>query len=80
MRGGQGVSTRAGAGELMGQRAKRTTTVTVDLGDLKALWQAWCQAHGITPSHAMDRKATRAPAPLGCASRRSENERPLASN
>jgi hypothetical protein len=55
----------------MGQRAKRTTTVTVDLGELKAPWQAWCQAHGITPSHAlrnairqaMDRRATRAPAP-----------------
>ncbi|HMZ53982.1 MAG TPA: hypothetical protein PKV55_04000 [Nitrospira sp.] len=55
----------------MGQRAKRTTTVTVDLGDLKAPWQAWCQAHGITPSHAlrnalrqaMDQRATRAPAP-----------------
>ena len=55
----------------MGQRAKRTTTVTVDLGDLKAPWQAWCQAHGVTPSHAlrnalrqaMDRKGTRAPAP-----------------
>jgi len=55
----------------MGQRAKRTTTVTVDLGELKVPWQAWCQAHGITPSHAlrnahrqaMDRKATRAPAP-----------------
>ncbi len=55
----------------MGQRAKRTTTVTVDLGDLKAPWQAWCQEHGITPSHAlrnalreaMDRRATRAPAP-----------------
>ncbi len=37
----------------MGQRAKRTTTVTVDLGELKAPWQAWCQAHGITPSHAL---------------------------
>ncbi len=56
----------------MGQRVKRTTTVTVDLGELKAPWQAWCQAHGIiTPSHAlrnalrqaMDRRATRAPAP-----------------
>ncbi|WP_413936775.1 plasmid mobilization relaxosome protein MobC [Nitrospira sp. BLG_1] len=55
----------------MGQRAKRTTTVTVDLGELKAPWQAWCQAHGITPSHAlrsalrqaMDRRATRVPAP-----------------
>ena len=55
----------------MGKTAKRTTTVTVDLGELKAPWQAWCQAHGITPSHAlrnalrqtMDRKATRAPAP-----------------
>ncbi|HMS85918.1 MAG TPA: hypothetical protein PKD12_19925 [Nitrospira sp.] len=55
----------------MGQRTKRTTTVTVDLGELKALWQAWCQAHGITPSHglrntlpqAMDHRATRVPAP-----------------
>ena len=55
----------------MGQRAKRTTTVTVDLGDLKAPWQAWCQDHGITPSHAlrnalrqaMDRRAERAPVP-----------------
>ena len=68
MRGGQ---IWAGTGELMGQRAKRTTTVTVDLGELKAPWQAWCQAHGITPSHAlrsalrqaMDRRATRVPAP-----------------
>jgi transposase-like protein len=55
----------------MGQRAKRTTTITVDLGEIKAPWQAWCQDHGITPSHAlrnalrqaMDRRATRAPAP-----------------
>lgn len=55
----------------MGQRAKRTTTVTVDLGELKAPWQAWCLAQGITPSHAlrnalrqaMDRKGTLAPAP-----------------
>jgi hypothetical protein len=55
----------------MGQRMKRTTTVTVDLGELKAPWQAWCQDHGITPSHAlrnalrqaMDRRATQAPAP-----------------
>jgi len=55
----------------MGQTAKRTTTITVDLGDLKAPWQAWCQAHGITPSHAlrnavrqaMDRRGTRASAP-----------------
>ena len=55
----------------MSQRAKRTTTVTVDLGELKAPWQAWCQDQGITPSHAlrnalrqaMDRRATRAPAP-----------------
>ena len=55
----------------MKQTAKRTTTITVDLGELKAPWQAWCQAHGITPSHAlrnvlrqaMDRRATRAPAP-----------------
>ena len=55
----------------MGKAAKRTTTVTVDLGELKAPWQAWCQQQGVTPSHAlrnalrqaMDRKATRAPAP-----------------
>ncbi|MDH5195398.1 MAG: hypothetical protein OEW32_17055 [Nitrospira sp.] len=55
----------------MGQRTKRTTTVTVDLGELKASWQAWCQDHRITPSHAlrnairqaMDRRDTRAPAP-----------------
>jgi hypothetical protein len=66
-----GVSTWAGAGELMGQTAKRTTTITVDLGELKAPWQAWCQDQGITPSHslrnalrqAMDRRATRTPAP-----------------
>ncbi|MGE0642372.1 MAG: plasmid mobilization relaxosome protein MobC [Nitrospira sp.] len=53
----------------MRQRAKRTTTVTVDLGELKAPWQVWCQDHGITPSHAlrnalrqaMDGKATQAP-------------------
>jgi len=65
------VSTKVDAGILMGQRAKRTTTVTVDLGELKAPWQAWCQAHGITPSHAlrnalrqaMDRRASQAPAP-----------------
>jgi hypothetical protein len=37
----------------MGQRAKRTTTVTVDLGELKAPWQAWCQDHRITPSQAL---------------------------
>ena len=55
----------------MGQRAKRTTTITVDLGELKAPWQAWCQAHGITPSHAlrnalrqaMDQRAIQVPAP-----------------
>ncbi len=55
----------------MGKAAKRTTTVTVDLGELKAPWLAWCQAHGITPSHAlrnalrqaMDRRTTQAPAP-----------------
>ncbi|MDX2250995.1 MAG: hypothetical protein NW202_01800 [Nitrospira sp.] len=60
-----------GAGDLMGQTAKRTTTVTVDLGELKSPWQAWCQHQGVTPSHAlrnalrqaMDRRATRAPAP-----------------
>ena len=55
----------------MGQTAKRTTTITVDLGELKAPWQTWCQDHGVTPSHAlrnalrqaMDRRATRAPVP-----------------
>ncbi|MGE3483840.1 MAG: plasmid mobilization relaxosome protein MobC [Nitrospira sp.] len=55
----------------MGQTAKRTTTVTVDLGELKAPWQAWCAQQGITPSHAlrnalrqaMGRKGTQAPAP-----------------
>ena len=55
----------------MGLTAKRTSTVTVDLGELKAPWQAWCQDQGVTPSHAlrnalreaMDRRATRAPAP-----------------
>ena len=55
----------------MGQTAKRTTTVTVDLGELKAPWQAWCEQQDVTPSHAlrnvlrqaMDRRATRAPAP-----------------
>ena len=55
----------------MGQTAKRTTTITVDLGELKAPWQTWCQDHGVTPSHAlrnalrqaMDRKATRASVP-----------------
>lgn len=69
----------------MKQTAKRTTTVTVDLGELKAPWQAWCQDQGITPSHAlrnalrqaMGRRATRAPAPR-CASRRSLNEPLLA--
>src|SRR5690242_21558012 len=55
----------------MRQTAKRTTTITVDLGELKAPWQTWCQQQGVTPSHAlrnalrqaMDRRATRAPAP-----------------
>ena len=55
----------------MGQRTKRTTTVTVDLGELKAPWQVWCQQQGGTPSHAlrnairqaMDRRAARTPAP-----------------
>ena len=59
---------------------KRTTTITVDLGDLKAPWQAWCQDHGVTPSHAlrnavrqaMDRKATQAPPPRLRVSRRRE--------
>lgn len=69
----------------MGQRTKRTTTITVDLGELKAPWQAWCQAHGITPSHAL-RNAFGRPwtgearglLGLGCVSLRNENERPLA--
>jgi len=55
----------------MGQGAKRTTMIAVDLGELKARWQAWCQQQGVTPSHAlrnalrqaMDRRATWAPAP-----------------
>ena len=55
----------------MRQRTKRATTVTVDLGELKAPWQAWCGKQGVTPSHAlrnalrqaMDRRATRTPAP-----------------
>ncbi len=55
----------------MGQQAKRTTMIAVDLGELKARWQDWCQAHGITPSHAlrnalrqaMDQRATKAPVP-----------------
>ncbi len=32
---------------------KRTTTITVDLGELKAPWQAWCEQQGVTPSHAL---------------------------
>lgn len=59
---------------------RRTTTITVDLGDLKAPWQAWCQDHGVTPSHALrnavrqaiDRKATQAPPPRLRVSRRRE--------
>ena len=55
----------------MGQTVKRTTTVTVDLGELKAPWQAWCELQGVTPSHAlrnalrqaMHRKGIQAPAP-----------------
>jgi hypothetical protein len=55
----------------MGQTAKRTTTVTVDLGKLKAPWKAYCEQQGATPSHAlrnairqaMDRRATLTPAP-----------------
>ncbi|MBL8039287.1 MAG: hypothetical protein JNN16_17445 [Nitrospira sp.] len=62
----------------MGQRAKRTTTVTVDLGELKAPWQAWCQDHRITPSHAlrnairqaMDGKTTEAPPRIRVSPRR----------
>lgn len=53
---GAGRLDLGGGGELMGQRAKRTTTVTVDLGELKAPWQAWCHVHGFTP------KRERAPA------------------
>ena len=37
----------------MGQTAKRTTTITVDLGELKAPWQAYCAQQGVTPSHAL---------------------------
>jgi len=77
----------ASAGELMGQRAKRTTTVTVDLGELKAPWQA-----GVRPmdSHRAMRCGTpfvrprvgEPPRPLrlGVVSPRSVNEQPLASN
>lgn len=32
---------------------KRTTTITVDLGELKAPWQAYCAQQGVTPSHAL---------------------------
>ncbi len=34
-------------------RDKRTTTITVDLGELKAQWQAYCAQQGVTPSHAL---------------------------
>lgn len=34
----------------MGRTVKRTTTVTVDLGELKAPWQAWCEQQGVTSS------------------------------
>jgi len=62
----------------MGQRAKRTTTVTVDLGELKAPWQAWCQDHSITPSRAlrnalrqaMEGKTTHAPPRIRVSPRR----------
>mgnify|MGYP001389057483 CR=1 FL=1 len=62
----------------MGQRAKRTTTVTVDLRELKAPWQVWCQDHRITPSHAlrnairqaMDGKTTQAPTRIRVSPRR----------
>jgi len=55
----------------MRQTAKRTTTITVDLGELKAPWQTYCEQQGATPSHAlrnairqaMDRRAARYPAP-----------------
>lgn len=50
---------------------KRTTTITVDLGELKAPWLAWCGAHQMSPSQALrqvlrqalDRTATRVSAP-----------------
>ena len=59
---------------------KRTTTITVDLGELKAPWQAWCQDHGVTPSHALrqvlrqalDRHATPSAPPRLRVSRRRE--------
>lgn len=31
----------------------RTTTISADLGALKAPWLAWCQAHQLTPSIAL---------------------------
>lgn len=44
----------------------------MDLGKLKQPWLVWCQAHGLTPSHALrnaiwqaiNRNATQALAPL----------------
>jgi len=62
----------------MGQRTKRTTTVTVDLGELKAPWQVWCQDHSITPSQALrnairkaiDGKTTQAPPRIRVSPRR----------
>ncbi|MDF0672837.1 MAG: hypothetical protein P0120_00640 [Nitrospira sp.] len=55
----------------MGQTVKRTTTITVDLGELNGPWRAWCDERKLTPSHAlrnalrqaMDRGATRASVP-----------------
>ncbi len=63
---GAGRLDLGGVGELMGRTVKRTTTVMVGLGALKAPWQAWCEQQGVTPSHplrialrqAMDRGAT----------------------
>jgi hypothetical protein len=62
----------------MSKSPKRTTTVTVDLGELKAPWQAWCQDHSITPSQAlrnairqaMDGKMTHAPPRIRVSPRR----------
>jgi hypothetical protein len=64
-----GTENRLGWCDPMSKTAKRTTTITVDLGELKAPWQAWCDQQGVTPSQAfrqvlrkaLDRTSTQAP-------------------
>jgi hypothetical protein len=73
-----GTENRLSAGESMSKTPKRATTITVDLGELKAPWQAWCQDHGVTPSHALrqvlrktlDRTSTQAPPRIRVSPRR----------